>query len=210
MKILRGLRWFVAAVMLVGSSAGCGVRQRIAVGSMVPILENTAEAARERDDIDMVAQAFPANLLLLDGLIRTDGDNPELLHLGSYLYFNYALGFVEGTNPTQASDYYALGHDYGLRALKRHGSFRKKRAKNLEAFERGVKDLKEDDVPAMAWTAANWGRWLSLNLDTPAAIADMPRLELLLDRLLALDPGYKHGLPEALRGIYDATKPALF
>lgn len=38
----------------------------------------------------------------------------------------------------------------------------------------------------------------------------MPKVEAMLDRLLALDPTYEHGLPHALLGIYDAMRPALF
>jgi hypothetical protein len=200
----------LAAAGLLGGP-GCSLTRRLAVGSMVPILENTAAAAQERDDLGMVETAFPANLLLLDGLIRTAPRRAELLRLGSFLYFGYALGFVEGRDPVLASGYYERGRDYGLRALEQRSVFRKGREKgDLEAFRRGLAGLRRDDVPALAWTGANWGRWLSLNLDSPAAIAQMPRVEALLDRLLELDPGFERGLPHALRGSYDALRPQMF
>ena len=208
MPIVAG-RWSALFLLLV-SSAGCGLRTHLAVGSMVPILENTADAARERRDLGTVEKALPANLLLLDGLIRTEPDNRSLLTLGAYLYFGYALGFVETADPGLAATYYAMGRDYGFRALDHCGAFRRGCAGNLEDFERGVKSLTKEDVPAMAWTGADWGRWLSLNLDSPAAVADLPRLEALLTRLDELNPEFEHGLPEALLGIYDATRPAMF
>ena len=61
---------------------GCGLRQ-LAVGQMVPILENATEGARERTDLQLVAQGLPANLLLLDGLIRTSPKNVDLLTLAN-------------------------------------------------------------------------------------------------------------------------------
>lgn len=177
---------------------------------MVPILENTAEAARERSDLGTVEAAFPANLMLVDGLIRTAPENRELLQLGSFLYFGFALGFVESEDPRLASQYYALARDYGLRALDRRQAFRKGRRGRLEEFRKGLSTLRSSDAAAMAWTAASWGRWVSLNLDSPAAIAEMPRLEALLDRLLEVDPDFEHGLPHALRGSYDALRPEMF
>lgn len=206
------MRWraagLAAGTLLLG--VGCGPASQLAVYSMIPILENTAAAARERDDLATVRAGLPANLLLLDGLIRTSPKNPELLALGSNLYFGYALGFTEADDPKLASQFYALGRDYGLRALERRSLFRKGRAGDLAAFQRGLKALSKRDLPALAWAGANWGRWLSLNLDSAAAIAEMPRVEALLDRLLELDPNYESGLPHALRGAYDALRPEMF
>lgn len=206
------MRWRAAGitgtVLLLG--CGCGPASQLAVYSMIPILENTAAAARERNDLGTVRAGLPANLLLLDGLIRTSPKNSDLLALGANLYFGYALGFIETDDPRLASQYYAMGRDYGLRALEQHSTFQKGRVGDLAAFQRGLKALGKKDLPALAWTGANWGRWLSLNLDSAAAIAEMPRVEALLDRLLELDPTYESGLPHALRGAYDALRPEMF
>jgi len=196
----------VAAVVL--GLGGCG--NEMLVRAMVPVLENTANAARERSDLATVGAGLPANLMLLDGLIRTSPKNSDILGLGAYLYFGYALGFVEMQDPKLASQYYAIGRDYGLRALDHRIAFRNGRAGDLAAFKKGLLALTKKDMPALAWTGANWGRWLSLNLDSAAAIADMPRVEALLDRMLELDPNYQRGLPHALRGAYDALRPELF
>ena len=206
----RRCRGPVLVLVCVPWIAGCGWTQKIAVGSMVPILENTAAAAREKSDLETVGMGYAGNLLLLDGLIRTEPDRRELLELGSYLYFGYGLGFVERDDPARAGEYYAIGRDYGLRALDRNGGFRKGRNGSLEEFRTGLQSLGRDDVRALAWTCANWGRWLSLNLDTPAAMVQMPRVEASLDRLLEIDPEFERGLPYALRGAYDAMRPAMF
>jgi hypothetical protein len=200
----------VAAALAMAMLAGCGFTRRLTVGAMVPVLENTVAAARERSDLGTVGLGFPANLLLVDGLIRTSPRDARLLALGSYLYFGYALGWVESSDPDLASQYYRTGRDYGLRALDRHATFRTGRAGSVDAFARGLKSVGKRDVPALAWAVANWARWLSLNLDSPAAIADMPRIEAALERLLVLEPGFEGGLPHALRGAYDALRPEMF
>ena len=199
-----------AVIAMMVAVAGCGASTRLAVHSMIPILENTTAAAKSRSDLETIGAGLPGNLLLLDGLIRTDPDNRDLLTLGAYLYFGYALGFVETRDAERAGEYYAIGRDYGMRALARRPAFRKGRDGDLEAFRSGLRRLGKKDVAPMAWTAANWGRWLALHLDSAAAIAEMPRLEALLDRLLEIDPAFERGLPHALRGAYDALRPEMF
>lgn len=210
MHSTQGSGRLLLTVLLGALSSGCSLTRGIAIRSMVPILENTALAARERSDLGTVETALPANLLLVDGLIRTAPGNRDLLELGAYLYFGYALGFVESRDSRLASLYYATARDYGLRALERRSAFRKGRQGDLEAFRSSLASLRRSDAAAMAWTAASWGRWLSLNLDSPPAIAEMPRLEALLDRLLELDAEFEQGLPHALRGTYDSLRPEMF
>ena len=205
-------RWLplaVAAACAAIVASGCSVSRKIAVGQMVPILENATEGARERTDLQLVEQAIPANLLLVDGLIRTDPGNRDLLAVSAFLHFGYALGFVEADSLELASQYYAAGRDHGLRALEHRREFARDRDGTPEEFARGVESLRRKDVPAMAWAAANWGRWLSLNLESPAAIAQQPRLEALMTRLLELEPGFDYGLPHVLRGMFDALRPEM-
>ncbi len=201
-----GLATMAAGLIL---QSGCSFARKVAVGQMVPIIENATQSARERTDLQLVAQALPANLLLVDGLIRTDPTNRGLLANSSFLHFGYALGFVEEDSLELASQYYAVGRDHGLRALDSRKPFARQRNGTLEEFERGLKVLKRIDVPALAWTTANWGRWISLNLESPAAIAQQPRLEAMLNRLLELDPEFEAGLPHVLRGMFDAMRPEM-
>lgn len=212
MRSTRGTTRTLRVVLVAAGTwlGGCGWTQKLAVDSMVPVLENSAAAARERSDLEVVGTGFPANLMLLDGLIRTEPENRDLLALGSYLYFGYALGFVELEDAQRASTYYSIGRDYGLRALERRRAFRRGNAGTLEEFRTGLAALRLEDSRALAWTGANWARWLSLNLDSPSALATMPRVEALLDRLLELNPGFERGLPYALRGSYDALRPEMF
>jgi hypothetical protein len=203
-------RWVAGLALVLTAGGGCGAGTKLAVHSMIPILTNTTLAAKSRSDLETIGTGLPANLLLLDGLIRTEPDNRDLLTLGAYLYFGYALGFVETRDPERAGEYYAIGRAYGMRALARRAAFRKGEGGDLDAFRAGLQALGKDDVAAMAWTAASWGRWLALHLDSAAAIAEMPRLEALLDRLLAVDPAFERGLPHALRGAYDALRPEMF
>jgi hypothetical protein len=188
--------------------AGCSTT-KLAVGSMVPILEQSVDAAQSASDLELVREGTPGNLVLLDGLIRTD-PRPELLTLGAELYFSYAFAFIEDMDPERAAGLYATGRDYGRRALSR----RKDVARALEAADApaltaALADLDRDDAPEVLWTAAAWAGWANLSLDQPAAVADLPLIEALLDRAAGLDEGYLYGLPHLLLGAFHAARPPL-
>jgi hypothetical protein len=207
----RPPRWetLTAAAALFGAvagSSGCSTT-KLAVGSMVPILEESMAAGQSSSDLQLVEDGIPGNLVLLDGLIRTD-PRPELLTMGARLYFSYAFAFVEDTDPERASGLYAIGRDYGKRALARRKEF-------ARAFEQGsaevvaeaAEDLDQDDVPELVWTAAAWAGWANLNLEDPAAVADLPLVEALLMRAIELDEGYLYGIPHLLLGTFHAARP---
>jgi len=190
------------------AAAGCSTT-KLAVGSMVPILEESVAAGLSATDLALVRDGMPANLVLLDGLVRSD-PRPELLTLGAELYFSYAFAFVEDEDPERAAGLYAVGRDYGRRALADD----KKLAAALESgrpeeLAPALARLDQEDVPALVWAAAAWAGWANLSLDQPAAVADLPSIQLLLERADELDPGYMYGVPPLLLGSFHAARPPL-
>jgi hypothetical protein len=194
-------------LIVVAIGSGCGTTQKVAVGSMTPILEQTVESVYRDQDLETVEQGLPANLLLVRGMAEADPGNARLGALASQLYFYYGFGFVEPEDPERAALIYAQGMTIGRRLLDRKDWFRPERA--IDAFREGLDEAGKDDVPAMFWLSANWTSWINMNLDDPAIVADLPLAEALLDRVLALDPGYFEGMPEAMAGTLAASKPVL-
>jgi hypothetical protein len=166
-------------------------------------------AGQSSADLELMAAAIPANLVLLDGLIRTD-PRQELLVLGARLYFSYAFAFVEDEDPERAAPLYAIGRDYGRRALERDKRLRRALASGQpEELTAALARLDEDDVPALLWTAAAWAGWANLSLDEPEAVADLPTIEALLVRTAELDEGFLYGIPHLLLGTFKAARPPL-
>jgi hypothetical protein len=176
---------------------------------MVPILNESVAAGQSSADLELVEAGIPANLVLLDGLIRTD-PRPDLLVLGARLYFSYAFAFVEDKNPERAAALYAIGRDYGKRALGRHGDLERALQGGQHAeLQKELAKLDEDDAPELLWTAASWAGWASLSLDQPEAVADLSTVEALLTRATELDESYIYGLPHLLLGAFHAARPPL-
>jgi hypothetical protein len=61
----------------------------------------------------------------------------------------------------------------------------------------------------MFWTATCWGSWIQLNLGSVAAIAELPRVEALMKRVLVLDEQFYYGGPHLFMGIWFASRPKI-
>jgi hypothetical protein len=66
--------------------------------------------------------------------------------------------------------------------------------------------FKRDDVPALFWTANAWASYINLNIDDVRALADIPKVQLIMRRVLDLDETYYYGGPHLFYGILAASR----
>jgi hypothetical protein len=145
--------------------------------------------------------------MLVDGLIEAYPDNSELLTAGCQAYTAYASSFVEDTDPEKAEALYAKAKGYGFRALSKKEDFQQAVTGQLDDFVAFLKQYNKRDVPSLFWTASAWGKWISLNLDSVEALADMAMLEATMQRTLELDDSFYYGGPHLLLAVYFAARP---
>ena len=63
---------------------------------MTAVMETGVDAIEQDDDLDMLQQALPANIKLMEALLASDPLNERLLALLARLYGSYAFLFVDG------------------------------------------------------------------------------------------------------------------
>lgn len=199
----------LAALVLTAGSTGCGLTRSLAVKSFVPILEETVNEVYRDPDTAMVESGIPGNLLLLRGLCRSEPGNAEVQRLTAQSYFSYAMGFVEDRDPARASLIYNEGMRLGLEALRRRSWFRRAEEGTPLPDASGLRGMKRTDVPLVFWTVANWSSWIGQNLDRPEAVAQLPRVQAYLDRVLELQPDYFFGMPHVLLGSLLGFRPRM-
>jgi hypothetical protein len=173
------------------------------------LAHSLSDAIANENDPELVRDGAPAYLLMVDGLIRDRPDDEGLLIDGARLDTLYASIFV--TDAKRALHLTDKARDYGRRALcLRIDAFCKADTLSYAAFLAAVKDTDEDDLPALYAYALSWSGWLQRRSSDPMALAGMPKVIALLERVVALDPDYEKGQPHLFLGILDSQlSPAL-
>jgi hypothetical protein len=171
------------------------------------LADTVASGVMNQNDPATVETGAPAYLILIDGLIEDSPDDPSLLARAARLYSTYALIFVD--DPQRATRMTVKARNYGQRAIcQQRAAFCSTAEADFDQFSANLVNLEDDDVPAgYAW-ATGWAAWIQANKSDWHAIADIPKLEALLNRLLTLDEDYDNGGVHTMLGIIATRLPA--
>lgn len=213
----RGLPPGVLAVALL-ALAGCSVRQ-YAVSQLGDALAQSSGGTFASDnDPELVRQAAPFSLKLMESLLAENPRDDALLLATCRGFTQYAYAFVQQDadelEPTdfaaaqamhgRARRLYLRARDYGLRGLEvRHPGFTGALATDPP---KAVAVATSADVPLLYWTAASWAGAISLGKDQPDLIADLPQVDALIDRAVALDEGWADGALHTFLISYDLAR----
>jgi len=182
---------------------------KIAVKATGSIIEYGIEALEEESDIVFAQESAPGNLKLLEGLIKADPENEKLLLSASRGFAFYSLAFIEGKDKERAKYFYLKGKDYGLNILKKNKQFNEALNKDVDSFNQALKVFVKNDVPALFWSGFSWGSWINLNLDSPEALVELPKVEFIMQRVLELDETYYYGGAHTFFGTAYGFRPPM-
>lgn len=191
---------------MIASFLVTGCIQQIAINSLGGILDNGFEVLNEEEDWDLAEKTIPSNLKLLETIMRSDPENSHYLLLASRGYSSYALGFVEDDNPDRAKLLYLRAKEYGLRILRRHRDFAEAESRGMDEFRGAVDGFSSEEVPAVFWTAVGWGSYIQWSLTDPAALADLPKVEAMMQFVLRRDSSYYYGGAHFFLGTLDGSR----
>lgn len=183
-------------------------QKRTAVLTVAPLVEEVGKASARQSDPQMVREGMPAYLMLLDGMIEVFPDNERLLIGAAQAYASFASLFVADQDPEYAKYLYGRGKDYALRALERKG-MKDPLGKKPDAFRDGLGRFSKREVPYLFWTATCWASWINLSQDSMEAMAQLPKVEWMMKRVLELDEGFSYGGPHLFMGIWLASRPKI-
>jgi len=199
---------FLLLVGILFLNSGCSV-QKLAVRSMSGFLEDSMDALYEETDLTLAEHAIASDLKLLEGILKSDPENKKYLLMASQGFAAYALGFVEDENPQRAKQLYWRGRNYGLQVLRKNKNFQRTEDQELEIFLQSLNKFDKKDVPALFWTANNWGNFINLSMNDPIALADLPRVQAMMERVIELDDSYFFGGAHLCLGTLFAVRPPI-
>ena len=206
----------VAAVTL----AGCSIK-RMAINRVGNALASGSSNYERDDDMELVGEALPFGLKLIESLLSESPKHRGLLLAAASGFTEYSYAFVEQRADEAAAEslersnqlrararrLYLRAHAYGLRGLElRYPGLR-------DALERepdqALSRVRKQDVPLVYWTAASQALGISVSKDNPEMIAQLPVVEAMIHRVMELDESWGEGsVPEFLISIEGARTGA--
>lgn len=208
MRFRRLPHKLVVLTLIVVFAGGCLPSKKLTVMSTAALLEDISRASAKQSDLRVIREGMPAYLLLMDGMVEAWPDNERILLGAAQGYASFASAFIADDDKDYAVALTAKAKQYALRALELRG-FNALRLKSMDDFKTGLGDMDKKDLPFLFWAASCWGNWIALNLDSMAALAELPRVEAMVRRALALDAGFYYGGPHLFMGIWYASQPSM-
>jgi hypothetical protein len=169
-------------------------------------------------DLEFAEQTSLNNLKMMEGLLEVTPDDEDLLLLTSSSFTRYTFGFIEekieiadadydfetkAKLVRRAVDFYGRGKDYALRALAKYRKgFPRILEQDLESLEGELDQCTREHVPTLFWTAFSWGSIINHQQSEPARLAELSKVELMMERILELDERFFFGGPHLFFGTY--------
>lgn len=198
--------------------AGCTSVNRLAVNKLGDALAGGGTVFASDGDPELIRDAAPFSLKLMESLLAESPRHPGLLAAASRGFTQYGYAFVqqeadelEATDVAAATErrrrargLYLRGRDYGLRGLDvAHPGL----GAAIRADPRAaLTPCRASDADLLYWTAAAWAAAIAVAKDDPALIADLPIVQVLLDRALELDEAYDAGAIHTLLITYELSR----
>ena len=173
------------------------------------LFQNFASSMFEECDIELAKASIPANLKLMEGLLKNDPGNRGILSTLAMGFAGYSLLFVEEKEPERASELYLRARRYALTGLGATGRDLQESQMNQEKAKLVLSAIIQDEFEPFFWATISLTAWINLNLDKPAALAQLGFAEQCLRKLIELRPDYLYGLPHVLLGVSLSARPSL-
>ncbi|MCC6234458.1 MAG: TRAP transporter TatT component family protein [Verrucomicrobiales bacterium] len=203
---MKSPRAMIGLVLLLGLlvNSGCSVR-RLAVNRVADALTGGGSAFTSDNDPELVRDALPFSLKLMESLLAESPNHLGLLTtLGSgFTMYGYAFVQQEAERLEEddlersrelrerAQKLYVRGRDYCLRGLEvRHRGFGAALAKEPGT---AMARLEAADMTLLYWASASWAAAIAQAKDDPALVGDLPKVEAMLARALELDEAWNQG-----------------
>ncbi len=221
MNPLHSCRGALAGVLVALAlfSAGCTTLRHTAVNQLGNALAEGGAAFASDDDPELVRSAAPFSLKLIESLLAETPDHPGLRLAAASGFAQYAFAFVEtDAEERQATDVdaalalrqrarrmYLRARDHALAGLAiTHPNFGQRLRADPAA---AVAQLRREDVPLAYWAAVSWAGAISVLKTDTDLIADLPLVDALATRALALDEGWNAGAIHGFFIRYELVRP---
>jgi len=168
--------------------------------------EDLSASILDQEDPELVREAVPAFLLLLDSMVRSSPDNPSTLGAAAELYAAYGIAFND--DPERAKILTRRARDYGRRSLCADD----RDACGLEdlpfdAYAEAINAIGPKAAPSLYSYSVGSLAYIRAHSADYIALADLPKVEVALKRLLDLGVADDAASVNMYLGILNTLRP---
>jgi hypothetical protein len=175
-------------------------------GITAQMADDLAGSILNSEDIDTVREGVPAYLLLIDSFLRSSPDSEDLLLAASNLNGAFSALVEDPDRIKRLSD---KSMDYALQAACASGSrICGARDKDFAEYNAAVASLGTKDLPVAYGLGVAWVGWIQANSDDWAAIAELGKAKVLMERVIELNEAFEAGGPHLYMGGLETILPA--
>ena len=185
--------------------AGCG---SLITSKVQQVTDDITLAIKASDDIATVQAGMPAYLLLTDGLIQSDPTNADLLAASADMYVGYAATFDFTNDPQRAKQLTKTALKRAFRAAcLSTSSLCDLQQLDYNVFVARINQQNPKKLPILWTLGTAWSSWLQARSGDWDAIADIPRIRVIMEKILELDESYNQGQAHLYLGVLDTLLP---
>ncbi len=158
------------------------------------------------DDPQTVADAAPAYLLLMDSFLVDSKQNAPLLQSTASLYSAYSSIFVADTQRSIKMSNKALSYAQYALCLE-NKKLCHLRDINFTDFSLLVDKINKKTMDSWYVLGSSWAGWIKANSGSMSAIAELPRVNLIMSHILGVDENYQAGQVHLYLGVLNTLLP---
>jgi hypothetical protein len=209
LKTVSSKIFHLSVLLLFFLPTGCVSSGSLVADGATSLLKEVASAVGRQSDLELVRQGVPSYLMLIDGMVQRYPDNTGLQLAGAQAWSSYAA-ILEESEQGRAVPLYAKARALALKALELHPKLKGFQGQPLPFFQEQLLQTTKEDVPLLFGAGSVWGSWIANSPDGVEAMAELPWVEALMERVLQLDPDYYYGGAHLFKGILLSARPEQF
>jgi hypothetical protein len=158
------------------------------------------------DDPKTVADGAPAYLLLMDSFLIDGADDPKLLQSAASLYGAYASIFVTQEIRAQRMSTKALSYAEQALCLS-NKTFCQLRDMDFKHFAEKANLINKDNINDWYIFGSIWAGWIKANSGSMTAIAQLPKITLIMENILQVDEHWQNDEAHLYLGVLKTLLP---
>lgn len=201
----RFLKLAIGALVLVLITVQSGC-QFVISSATNRLFKDLEASVLNSDDPELIAAGIPSFLILLDGMLQQNPRDISLLLVAAQLKSSFATAFIEDVDRQRRYTTKAREHALTAACLD-NTELCNLDTKPFSEVKSVIASLSQSELPLLYALTGAWSSWILVHSHDLRAIAQLSKVQLLVERMLELDETYEYGTPHMYMGVFKSLVP---